>query len=591
MRLLHRWLAQSFLLIGACLAGPAIALGGAQAVLALPEAGTLALDGEPQALVPRGSVAIADVAAGRLDERLAPADRHVAALGADNELWIRLRLQNRSARAMTWNLDYVLPSLEEVTLFERRGGAWTEQSAGDRITQSEWPRPGRYPRFRLAFDPGQERVLFVRVRNAYAVPVPLRMIGEVAGDAAEQGINVGFGIILGALALLAAACMVQAVLYRDSTYFLFAAYTLLLGLAFASLSGLAGQHLWGNHPRWNHVAKAVFPLAAAGAAVWLVRAMCRLSARQRALSRFSAALGWLLVAVALGVALRGLILLWVIGLGLLLAASAILVIAVSTWRRGDTMGGWVFAAAAPLIGVMALIVSRAFGLAPFEFNANLLLSLSIGAVLPLLVMGLYLQSKELLAVQWRARELASTDALTGLLTPQLFSDRVRAAVGRYRKSGHNAVVLYVQLVNFPWIREVHGGAAVEQSMIRSAMKLRAQMPDADCIGRVGESTMGLILESDTSRAVILERAARLVAHGLMPLRGLKPNVTLQFHVVAAVLAENPMDAADLQTALDAKLTSMSPRTRRAIRFLEGGPGGVSLHPAPEDDTGMGALAA
>jgi len=255
------------------------------------------------------------------------------------------------------------------------------------------------------------------------------------------------------------------------------------------------------------------------------------------------------------------------------------------------MGGWVLAAAVPLIGVMALMVSRAFGLAPFEFNANLLLSLAIGAVLPLLLMGLYLQSKELLAVQWRARELASTDALTGLLTPHLFGDRVRAAVGRYRKSGHNAVVLYVRLVNFPWIREAHGGAATEQSMIRSAIKLRRQMPDADCIGRVGESTMGLILESDTSRSVIMERAARLVAHGLMPLRGLKPNVTLHFHVVAGVLADIALDAADLQAALEATLDSMSPRTRRPIRFLEGGPGGVLLHPAPEDDTGMGALAA
>lgn len=588
MRLLHRWIAQSLLLVGACLAGPPISVAAVQAALVLPESGTLALGREPQALVPRGSVAIADLAAGRLDERFAPAERAVVPFGSDNELWIRLRLQNRSARAMDWHLDYALPSIEEVTLFERRGGAWTEQSAGDRVAQSEWPRPGRYPRFRLAFDSGQERVLFVRVRNAYAVPVPLRMIGEVAGDAAEQGINVGFGIILGALALLAAACLVQAMLYRDSTYFLFGAYTLLLGLSFASLSGLAGQHLWGNLPLWNHVAKAVFPLATAGPAVWLVRAMCRLSARQRALSRFSVALGWLLIAMALGLALRGLTLLWLLGLGLLLAASVILVIAVSTWRRGDPMGGWVLAAAVPLIGVTALIILRAFGLAPFEFNANLLLSLSIGAVLPLLLMGLYLQSKELLAVQWRARELASTDALTGLLTPHLFGDRVRAAVGRYRKSGHNAVLLYVRLVNFPWIREVHGGAAAEQSMIRAAIKLQQQMPDADCMGRVNENTMGLILESDTSRSVIMERAARLVAHGLMPLRGLRPNVTLQFHVVVAVLAETPLESADLQTALEGTLAAMSPRTRRPIRFLEGA---APLHPAPEDDTGMGALAA
>ncbi len=91
-----------------------------------------------------------------------------------------------------------------------------------------------------------------------------------------------------------------------------------------------------------------------------------------------------------------------------------------------------------------LIALRTFGYAAFYFDANLLLSLALAAILPLLLMGLYLQSKELLAVQMRARELASTDALTGLLTSHLFSDRVRAAVGRCRKSGHNAVVLYVR---------------------------------------------------------------------------------------------------------------------------------------------------
>jgi hypothetical protein len=115
------------------------------------------------------------------------------------------------------------------------------------------------------------------------------------------------------------------------------------------------------------------------------------------------------------------------------------------------------------------------------------------------------------------------------------------------------------------------------------------MPDADCLGRVDENTMGLILESVTSHNVIMERGARLVAHGLMPLAGLKPNVTLQFHVAAAVLTDAPLAAHDLQAALEGTLSAMSPRTRRPIRFVEGV--AVTRQPVPEDDTGMGALAA
>jgi hypothetical protein len=106
------------------------------------------------------------------------------------------------------------------------------------------------------------------------------------------------------------------------------------------------------------------------------------------------------------------------------------------------------------------------------------------------------------------------------------------------------------------------------------MKLQRLMPDADCVGRVGENTLGLILETVTGRSALGERAARLVAHGLMPLPGLKPEVLLKLQVVGNVLSENPLDAASLQALLESTLTSMSPRSRRQIRFLEPGPVGA-----------------
>jgi diguanylate cyclase (GGDEF)-like protein len=487
-----------------------------------------------------------------------------------------------------WHLDYVLPAIDEVTLFQRRGNAWVTDVAGDRVPRSQWPRAGRYPRFHLDFEPGQDRVLYLRVRNNFPAPLPLRVTADPLGDASEQAADLGFGIVLGALALLASACLVQAVLYRDQTYFLYAAFTLLTGLSFASLAGLAGQFVWGESVPWSDVAKSVLPLSAAGVSVWLVRAMCRVSARQPRLSRFSILVGWLQLAVALAAAISGSVLAPAVGSAMLLATATILAIAVSTWRRGDPMGGWVLAAHAPLIGVTALIVVRMFGFAPLRFDANLLLALAIGAVLPLLLAGILQQSRELRPVQVRAREMSSTDALTGLLAANLFDNRVRAAVARWRKSRHNAVLLYVRLVNADRIRELHGGAAVEQSMIRSAIKLQQQMSDADCIGRVGEDTMGVILESVTDRAVIMERASRLVAHGLMPLNGLKPNVTLHYHIGVAILSENQLEAADLRSSLQAVLGAMSPRTRRPIRFLAVGTGGVRVPPSRDADTGLGA---
>jgi hypothetical protein len=76
------------------------------------------------------------------------------------------------------------------------------------------------------------------------------------------------------------------------------------------------------------------------------------------------------------------------------------------------------------------------------------------------------------------------------------------------------------------------------------------------------------MEGVGSRAVVTDRAARLIAQGLIPLAGLKPDVTLQFHIAAVLLGERPMEAEPLAVALGELMDSMSPRTRRPIRFLK-----------------------
>ncbi|HSV45561.1 MAG TPA: diguanylate cyclase, partial [Ramlibacter sp.] len=265
--------------------------------------------------------------------------------------------------------------------------------------------------------------------------------------------------------------------------------------------------------------------------------------------------------------------------GMLATTATVLTIVAWAWRRGEPMGAWVLAAHAPLIGVTALLVLRMFGIEPIAFDASTLLSLAIGVILVLLLVALSRRSREVLSVQVRDKDMAAIDPLTGLLSAPLFRGRVRAAVGRYASSRHDAAVIYVRLANYPRIRELHGNDVAEQSMIRAAMKLQRMMHGADCFGRVSESTLGLIFETVTGRGALMERASRLVAHGLMPLPGIQPDVVLQLHVVANVLSDNPLEADHVHSVLENALASMSPRTRRPIRFLV--PGATS----PQTDLG------
>ncbi|MBG9388612.1 sensor domain-containing diguanylate cyclase [Caenimonas aquaedulcis] len=563
------------LLIAACLcaAAQAASHGAAPSVPAIhlaPGAGPYSLSALPQVLAPRGALTFADAAAGRLGGHPEQPDGVTVPLSEKDELWIPLRLHNASDQPATWQFQVPQPSIDEVTLYESRNRRWSESSAGDRVLQSQWPRHGRYARFEMRFEPRETRQFVVRVRNAVPAPVPTRLVTDAAGEEAEQRAGIGFGLVLGMLALLVAACLVQGVVYRDSAYLLYGAYALLLGFAFSAISGLTTQYLWGDAIEWADVSKAVFPVAAAGVSVWLVRALCRVRTRGMTLSNGSAVIGGGVIAVAVAFAVLGVVLPPVMAVAMGAAALTVLAMALWTWRRGDPVGLWVFIAHAPLIGLTLLVMLRMFGIAPFEFDSSVATSLAIGAILPLLLYALHQRSREFLAVQERAREMPSIDPLTGLLAPRMFADRVRAAVRRWQRSRHNAAVLYIRVTNYPRIRETHGSAAAEQTMIRAAIRLQGLMPDADCIGRVSENTIGLIVETVTMRAALMERASRLVAHGLMPLKDLVPEIILNLHVVGNVLSENPLEAPALQQALENDLASMSARTRRPIRFLEAG---------------------
>ena len=256
--------------------------------------------------------------------------------------------------------------------------------------------------------------------------------------------------------------------------------------------------------------------------------------------------------------------------GLYVTAGTLAAVLVSTlaWRRGDAVGAWGSAAQIPMAVSVVATVFRVLGWADFPFVSQYIVVLALTIEVPLLLVALFMRSRDRHSAEVREQALTTHDALTGLLAPHLFHDRLCQVVARFRREQQNAAVMYVDLVNHARIREVCGSAVAEQSLLRSVIKLRRLLRDVDTVSRVGEARFGVILEGAGARTSVMERATRLIAAGLMPLPGLKPDVTLQFHVAALLLSERPLEAEELQEALASQLAKMSPRTRRPIRFLE-----------------------
>ncbi|MDI1341365.1 7TM diverse intracellular signaling domain-containing protein [Polaromonas sp.] len=514
---------------------------------------------------------IEQMAAGDFRRFMNPArtDVHYT-LGPDAALWQHFRFKRSANSTQDWLLEFPFPMLDLVTVFQQdRAGRWTSQAAGDTVAVSSWPEPGRYAQFHLALDDGMAHDVYVRIAHVTPAHFPVNAISGQSRSHYLQFDYMVIGLVFGTLLLLIVAGAGQSWVYRDWAYGWYAIYATIMALVVATTSGMAGHLLWSNFAAWNNALQGVLGLLGGSAALLVVRQLCGIAGRHRWFDHAVFAVG--LAGPVLAVAYLGLGRQWgvhLIGAYLLVAVVLGLAAAYTTWRRHDVVGAWVLAAFTPLAMSTALAAARLFGWVSTSWLSQYAFMLSLAIEVPLLLVALNIRSRERHGVEAREQAMASQDALTGLLARHLFEDRLRQVVARAKRQREPAAVVYIELVNYAYVKRNYGIAVAEQSLLRSVIKLRRILRDVDTVGRVDEARFGLIMEGVTSREVVTAMAARLIAAGLMPLKGLKPEVILQFHIAGVLLSEKVMEGPELSKALEAMLAGMAARTRRPIRFLE-----------------------
>lgn len=530
------------------------------------------MDAQPLARLwvdPRGDATLAEVTRRPESDFQPVASGTLHRLHRDGALWLHLRLQRGPYERQDWLLKLPMPVLDHVTVHQRVGGQWRAEAAGDTLAVARWPERGRYPFFRLDLPPGEPRDIYVRIQHATPADIPLQLATTARHTEQLQREYLLLGAAFGALLLLIVGCLAKSWAYRDAGFAWYAGYAALTTLAVASYTGVAGQLLWPRFGLLQDAPTSMLACAAVGVALLFVRITLALRRRLPRLDRLIQVLGLGGVVLALVPAFTPKsVHLPLMGGYLCLASAIALLASAAAWWRGDTVGRWVFAAQFPLVATLLHTVFRQLGWADLPIASPYLIILGLAFEVPLLLVALFIRSRDRHSAEVREQALTTHDALTGLLAPHLFHDRLQQVVARFRRHDENAAVMYIDLVNHGPIREHFGSAAAEQSLLRSVIKLRRLLRDVDTVARIGEARFGVILEGAASRASVTERATRLIAAGLMPLPGLKPDVTLQFHVAALLLSDRPMEAEEVQAALAAQLERMSPRTRRPIRFIQ-----------------------
>lgn len=506
-------------------------------------------------------------------------------------LWLKLRVQPPAASTDQWQLEVPVPVIDRVTVYQQdASGRWFARVAGDTVAMGDWPQPGRYPFFRLKVRPGEPSDIYVEVRHATALSLPLRVVTSLAHHERTQIEYLALGIALGALALLVAGSLLRAWRLRDTAYAWYAVYALAAMFALAAFTGVAAHLLWGDSGEWVDAAPGCLTLLASSVAVLIVARLSAVLTRIRWLARSLHLLGWI------GLVLAGMYLLLergtgIVLLGLHLVAVATLCVysAVVTWRRGDPVGLWMLPGAVPLAIAVAVALARVSGVLQASWITEYALVLALTLDLPLLFGALNSRSEERRSVELRRIASDSQDPLTGLMKRGPFLARLRQAIARYQRRGEGAALAVIELANYEWIQKTRGAEAAEEALLRAVIKLRRLVRDVDTTGRLGEHRFGLILEGVSARRPMNAVASRLVANGLMEEPGRPRDAVLHFHVAAVVLHEQLAASEDLLDSLDNLLAGMSKRTQRPFRFLESGSMPAEIEPPPDtvvEDSGM-----
>lgn len=502
----------------------------------------------------------------------------------NDRLWLRLEMDRLSSEHGHWATWIPIPLIDTVTLYQWDidKKKWQAMRAGDKLAVKDWHEPGRYPRFHLDLPLGKS-VVYMAIQGNTPISIPLHLGTEAQAQEADRQGFLGLGLIFGALLTLMLMCMVTAYTYRDRLYMLYGFYVLLLCLAAGAYTGVAGYLLWDDSPGWADAAQGVLAIFTGGASLFFIDAL--LGGRQFAKKLSTALLSLAVLALPLaaiyffvqrgtGVVILGIYMLLVGGIGLSMAALA--------WRRSDKVGKWVFLAYTPLVLAVLFAIARAYGWVGMSWLAQFGVVMALLVEAPLMMAALYARSQERHEIRTREQAMNTQDALTGLLNEYIFDDRLRQTIARSLKRREDAAIVLISLVNYDAICDAYGLPVAEQSVLRSVIKLRKVVRDVETVARVGTSHFGLILDGVGHRSRITDIGARLIAQGLMPLPGLVPEVTLQFHIAAVLMKEMPSNSHNMKDELLSLLSSMSKRTRRPIRFLEEITiGGMPLAAMPE----------
>lgn len=524
-----------------------------------------------------GHATVDMVASGDFKLAPVPANHHFALTKFD-AVWIKLRVLRPPSSHHNWRLSIPLPYLDAVTLYQRDAkGNWVVQQAGDTLAHADWSVPGLHPDFHVHLPDSKAHELYLQIRNFQPISVPLRLATVPARQMQRLCETLALGLILGGLLCLSALSVMRLVEHRNRVDGWAALYGGLLVCVVAQLNGVMNLVVWPTLPALGNMATSLLPTLAVGCTLLFLRQVFGLSVRFYWYDRLMAFVGWgTLVSVVTFAIVDRYVAEHIASIFVLGAYAVSLGAAILGWREGSHAGRWLTLALIPQILALMYMLAETMGWVPAFWPIRYLSSLGVALALPVLLLLLSQVTHDRKELIVRANHLPTQDALTGLLTLEVFQQHLEESVQRAIEHREPLALVVVRLVNHDAIRQTFGDTTAEQCLLRAVVKVQRILRDVDPAGRVGTAEFGLLMEGVKTRDSLTERMVQLIGSGLIPVPGLVPEVTLHFQAACVLLHEIPVPPEIVLDELHKLLAEMSPRTRRPVRFLEAIPTEASV---------------
>ena len=496
-------------------------------------------------------------------------DNHIYKLDKGQALWIRFTVPPAPS-AERWYLEIPYPGVDRVTLFVQNGtGGWTERSAGDNVRISDWPLPHRHPIMPVSVSPQDPRVHLLRIQNGTIFGAPLQLVSDSFMGRSEQGISLALGIYFGLVLLAVMLAVTGAVTLQDQGYTLYALSALLMALTQATITGLAGLHLWGDVPWWNNMAPQVMPLFAIASLQLFFAEVVSLRERSRTFYRLLVAGGLVSVPLAIYLMITPDVMERLRLIIVYFIAATVAGLGVVVWAalRGDRYAPWLLLGSSPVAICAMFPIARAAGLIPISFWTTHGMQVAIAVELPILLIVLAMRSQHRREHVRRIQGLDRIDPATGLINAAVFHERLVRLIARSQRLKFRSAMLLVDIGNIDQIRRQFDSDSARELTLRVAGRLLSVAREIDTVARLSEHRFGILLEGPLHADEVAEAGPRIVARCLMPFKGRPLEWSAHVRVAQALVPMDGTDPSQLIGRLEMLLAGAPSDSRRAVFTL------------------------